>query len=61
MLPNSPDSEGDYVVRHANGQNTFVLFSEVQELPDAPAEDGTYVLKCTVADGATTYTWVAES
>lgn len=61
MLPNSPDGDGDYIVRQANGQNTFVLYSEVHELPDAPAEDGTYVLKCTVSNGTATYAWVLES
>ena len=27
--------------------------------PDAPAEDGTYTLQCTVADGVATYEWVS--
>ena len=30
------------------------------ELPAAPAEDGTYTLKVTVADGTATYAWVSD-
>lgn len=29
-------------------------------IPVAPAEDGTYVLKCTVANGVAAYSWVKE-
>lgn len=29
-------------------------------IPDAPTEDGTYVLKCTVSSGEVTYEWVLE-
>ena len=60
MAPNSPDGDGDYIVRQTNGVNEYVLFSEVKELPDMPTEDGTYVLKCTVADGTATLSWVSE-
>ena len=55
MLPNSPDSNGDYIVRHLNGVNTFVEL--IKELPTAPTTDGTYHLKCTVASGTATLTW----
>lgn len=60
MAPNSPDGDGDYLVRQTNGTNEYVLFSEVKELPDMPTTDGTYVLKCTVADGTATLSWVSE-
>jgi len=30
-------------------------------LPDAPSEDGTYTLQCTVTDGAATYSWEATT
>ena len=60
MAPNSPDTDGDYLMRHSNGTNEYVLFSEVKELPDFPTTDGTYVLKCTVADGTATLSWVSE-
>ena len=60
MSPNSPDGDGDYLVRQTNGVNEYVLFSEVKELPDYPTTDGTYVLKCTVADGTATLSWVSE-
>ena len=55
MLPNSPDSNGDYIVRHLNGVNTFVEL--IKELPTAPTTDGSYHLKCTVASGTATLTW----
>ena len=60
MSPNSPEGDGDYLVRQTNGVNEYVLFSEVKELPDYPTTDGTYVLKCTVADGTATLSWVSE-
>lgn len=55
MLPDSPDGDGDYVVRHSNGKNTYVAVTK--ELPTVPSEDGTYVLKCTVSDGTATLSW----
>lgn len=30
-------------------------------LPELPAEDGTYTLKVTVAEGAATLSWVADA
>lgn len=61
MAPNSPDSNGDYIVRHSNGQNTYVALTfPADELPAAPTTDGTYVLKVTIADGEATYSWVSE-
>lgn len=58
MAPDSPDADGDYIVRHANGQNTYVPITfPADELPAAPAEDGTYALTVTVADGEATYSW----
>ena len=58
MLPNSPDSDGDYIVRHTSGESAFVLLEK--ELPSVPSEDGTYVLKCTVSSGTATLTWESE-
>ena len=61
MAPNSPSNgNGDYIVRQTDGANEYVLFSTVKELPDMPDTDGTYVLKCTVADGTATLSWVSE-
>ena len=61
MAPNSPaNGNGDYIVRQTDGVNEYVLFSTVKELPDFPTTDGTYVLKCTVADGTATLSWVSE-
>ena len=62
MAPDSPDSNGDYIVRHNNGENTYVPITfPADELPAAPTEDGDYVLKCTVADGAATFTWASAT
>lgn len=58
MLPNSPDGDGDYLMRQTNGENSFVPF--VKELPALPSEDGTYVLKCTVSGSTKTLNWVEE-
>lgn len=61
MAPNSPSNgNGDYIVRQTDGVNEYVLLSEVKELPDLPTTDGTYTLKCTVADGTATLSWVSE-
>lgn len=58
MAPDSPNGNGDYIVRQTDGLNEYVLLEK--ELPTAPAEDGTYSLKCTVADGTATLSWVAD-
>jgi len=55
MMPNSPDSNGDYVVRHNNGVNTYVALEK--ELPTLPSEDGTYHLKCVVDGSTKTLSW----
>ena len=58
MAPNSPDGDGDYIVRQTNGQNEYIPFVNPGELPDAPTEEGTYRLKCTVRQGADPiYSW----
>lgn len=59
MAPDSPDGDGDYIVRQTDGLNEYVLLEK--ELPSTPAEDGTYSLKCTVADGTATLSWVADT
>ena len=61
MSPDSPDGDGDYIVRQANGENTYVPLVIPNELPAAPTSDGTYTLQVTIADGAPTYTWVANT
>ena len=57
MFPESPDGDGDYIVRQSNGLNSYV--SLPNELPPAPTEDGQYKLKAIVSDGVVTPTWVA--
>ena len=61
MAPESPNGDGDYIVRQVNGMNTYVPLVITNELPTAPTEDGTYILKCTVSDGSVTYTWDVQS
>lgn len=59
MSPNSPDGNGDYIVRQTNGINEYVPLVIPDELPDAPTTDGTYRLTVTVANGTPTLSWVA--
>lgn len=62
MAPNSPNGDGDYIVRQTNGENAYVPITfPADELPAAPTTDGNYVLKCTVASGTATFTWEAQS
>ena len=60
-LPDLADADGDYIIHQSNSQMALVPLTDVKELPDTPTTDGTYVLKCTVADGTATYSWEAES
>ncbi len=60
MLPDSPDGDGDYIMRQTNGENAFIPLAQVKELPDFPTTDGNYKLRCTVSSGTATLTWVAE-
>lgn len=59
MAPDSPDGDGDYIVRQTNGQNSYIPLVEVKELPDMPSEDGNYTLRCTVTNGTATLSWVS--
>ena len=58
--PDSPDGDGDYIVRQSNGENTYVPLVIPAELPSNPSEDGTYVLKATVSDGTTVLSWEVQ-
>lgn len=67
MAPNSPDGDGDYLVRQTSGQNEYVPYTDggritalEGKIPAAPSANGSYILKCTVTDGTATYAWVAE-
>lgn len=60
MAPESPDGDGDYIVRQTDGENTYVPLVIPTELPTNPSTDGTYSLKVTVADGVATLSWVAD-
>ena len=64
-LPNNPDTDGYYVMKRDNGENTWYGLSswlsengyKASVIPDAPTTDGAYVLTVTMADGTATYTW----
>lgn len=60
MAPNSPDGDGVYVVQQTNGENEYIPLVIPTELPTAPTDDGTYVLKITVSGGTVTKAWVEE-
>lgn len=60
MLPNSPDGNGDYIVRQTNGINEYVQLVIPAELPTNPSEDGEFLLKATVSNGVTTLSWVTQ-
>ena len=69
MAPDSPDGDGDYLVRQTDGLNEYVAVSDNATIsglstrcPACPTDtDGTFVLKATVSSGAVTYAWTAES
>lgn len=60
MLPDSPDGDGDYIVRQTNGENAFIPYAQVKELPDFPTTNGNYKLRCTVSGSSVSLSWVAE-
>lgn len=61
MSPDSPDGNGDYIVRQTNGINSYVPLVIPAELPTTPTTDGTYHLKLVIADGTATLSWEAQS
>ena len=62
MAPDSPDGDGDYIVRQSSGQNTYVPITfPADELPAAPTTNGNYYLKCTVSSGTATFTWASAT
>lgn len=61
MAPNSPDGNGDYIVRQTDGINEYVELVIPSELPAAPTTDGNYKLRVSVSGGTATYSWVADS
>ena len=61
MLPNSPDGDGDYIMRQSNGMNAFIPYAEVKELPDMPTENGTYLLQDVKTASGVTLSWVSDT
>ena len=68
MAPDSPDGNGDYIVRQTSGANEYVAITDnatvsglVTRCPVCPTgTNGTYVLKATVSGSTVTYAWVAQ-
>ena len=61
MAPESPDGDGDYVVRQTNGINEYIPLVIPQELPDFPTDNGTYRLQVVVSGSTKTLSWVSVS
>lgn len=69
MAPDSPDGDGDYLVRQTDGLNEYVAVSSNSTIsglstrcPACPTDtDGNFVLKAVVSSGSVTYSWVAEA
>lgn len=59
MSPDSPESNGDYLMRHTSEGNAYTPY--VSPIPSLPSADGNYVLKCTVSGSTKTLTWVEET
>lgn len=66
MAPESPGSNGDYIVRHTHGQNRYIAYTDggrisslEERLPAPPSVEGSYCLKVTISDGAAQYIWAA--
>ena len=61
MAPNSPEGNGDYIVRQTNGMNEYVPLVIEDALPTIPSTAGSYKLTVTVADGVDpVLSWEAE-
>lgn len=41
-------------------ENDLYLITDGVNIPNPPTTDGTYTLKCTVASGVATYSWVKD-
>lgn len=54
MAPDSPDGDGDYLVRQSSSENKYF------KLPSLPSTNGVHKLICTVSNGTPVLSWVAE-
>ena len=61
MAPDSPSGNGDYIMRQADGTNSYVPLVIPNELPTMPTTDGDWVLRCTVSSGTATLSWVSAT
>ena len=57
--PNLPEANGLYLVKYENGDAAYQQY--ISPVPTLPTEDGTYSLKCTVADGTASLSWIADT
>lgn len=60
-LPDLASASGTYVISQQDNQMTLIPLITPTELPDAPASDGSYLLKATVTDGAVSYSWEVQA
>lgn len=58
MSPDSPESNGDYLMRHTNEGNSYTPY--ISPIPTVPTTDGTYTLKATVSSGQATLAWILD-
>ena len=58
MSPDSPPSDGLWLVQHSSGTNEYVQY--VSPVPTLPSTDGTHTLKVTVSGSTKTVAWVAD-
>ena len=61
MAPDSPDGDGDYIVRQTDGVNTYVPLIIEDVLPATPTTNGTYKLIATVTDGEVVLSWESNT
>ena len=45
---------------YMEAERLFKVEDDLEQFTGLPAEDGTYVLKCTVSEGVPALSWVAE-
>ena len=62
VAPESPETDGNYAMKRANGENTYVDLSTLTvPLLPSTSGNGTYVLKAIKSGSTITYSWVAET
>lgn len=64
MAPDSPSSDGKYIVQQSNGENAYIPYTAdgrldaiEAKLPAPPSANGTYKLTAVVSNNGVTYSW----